>query len=90
MAHEWKNPTGKLRVCVAEGGSGRGGEQGREVGVFPELSKVLSISDGISSDLVLRLETWCAHYSLVALCVVFTCISPPLSYQIAAQDSLLK
>lgn len=77
-------------VCVAEQGSGRGGEHGQEGGGFPELSNVLNVSGGISSDLVLSLETWCAHYSLVALCVVFTCISSPLSHQIAAQDSLLK
>lgn len=44
-------------VCVAEGGSGRGGEHGWEVGSFPELSKVLNICGGISSDLSLSLET---------------------------------
>lgn len=77
-------------VCVAEGGSGRGGEHEQEVDGFPELSKVLNISGGISSDLVLSLETWCADYSLPAPCAVFTCISSPFPHQIAAQDSLLK
>lgn len=74
---------------VTEGGSERGGEQGQGGCVFPELSKVLSLSDRISSAFVLSCETWCAHYSQDALRRVFICISLPLSHQIAAQDSLL-
>lgn len=58
-------------------------------GVFSELSKVLSLSDRISSVLVPGLEMWCARYSQDALCGVFICISHPLSHEIAAQDSLL-
>lgn len=76
--------------CVrGRGGSGRGGEQGQGGCVFPELSKVLNLSDRISSALVLSLEMWCAHYSQDALWEIFIRISPLLSHQIPAQDSLL-
>lgn len=74
---------------VAEGGSGRGGEQRQGGCVFPELSKVLSLSHRISAALVFSVEMWCARYSQDGLRRVFICISPPLSHQIAAEDSLL-
>ena len=67
MVDEWKNPTGRLCLCMAEGGSRRDGEQGKGGCVFPELSKVLSLSDRISS-LVLSLETRCVRDSQDALC----------------------
>lgn len=64
------------------GGSGRGGEQGQGGYVFPELSEVLSLSDRISSALVLSLEMWCAHYSQDALREIFIRISPLLSHSL--------
>lgn len=76
-------------MCVTERGTERDGEQGQGWCIFPELSKVLSLSDRISSVLVPSLEMWCVHYSQDALCGVFICISHPLSHEIVAQDSLL-
>lgn len=56
------------------------GNRDREDVFLPELSKVLSLSDRISSALVLSLEKWCAHYSQDSLCGVFYLHIPsPLS-----------
>lgn len=64
---------------MAEGGSGRGGEHGQEVGGFPELSKVLNISGRILSGLALSLETVCKLQPGCSLCGIYLHILCPLS-----------